>query len=158
MNSSYLKKQSGYTLIELLVVMGIVGILASVGIPSYKTFLETSEFSQAYNNLYNAYRFARAEAIKTSSIMVISSATGTWSDGWEVYDSDDSTTQLLYAPAVKSPQLSVSATPLLINSRGSVNASGVTTFTVTDSRNSTTKYICILQSGQSYQSESSCPS
>jgi len=154
----YLKKQIGYTLIELLVVISIVGILAAIGMPSYKSFMERGEFSQAYNNLYNAYRFARSEAIKTSSSMVLSSATGTWSGGWEVYAIADTSNQLLYAPAVKSSQLSVSAASLTVTSRGTVAASGTTQFIVSDSRNNTTKYICILQSGQSYQSDSGCPS
>lgn len=135
---------------ELLVVIAIVGILAAVGVPSYKSFMEKGEFSQAYNNLYNAYRFARSEAIKSSSPMVISAATGTWGDGWGVYD-EGGTTALFLAPAVEASQITITADSIVVNSRGSVNEVGTTTFKVSDSRNSTTKVICILQSGQSYQ-------
>lgn len=33
-----MKRQSGFTLIELLVVIGILGVLAAVGIPAYTQF------------------------------------------------------------------------------------------------------------------------
>lgn len=155
MKRANLKKQSGYTFVEVMVVIGIVAILAAIGLPSYKSFMEQSEFTQAYNNLYNAYRFARSEAIKTSSSMQISAATGTWNDGWGVYASGTGDA-LLAAPAVKSSLINVSATAITVNGRGSVSAVGITQFNVSDSRNSNSKYICILQSGQSYQSDTAC--
>ncbi len=147
----YFKKQSGFTLIELLVVLAIIGILTSVGVPSYNKFIEQGRFSHGYNNLYNAYRFARAEAIKTSSPMVLDAKPGGWNTGWVVYKSPvsipnpASSAILLDSPAVK-PDVSVSATTIIVNGRGSLN--DAVEFTVTGPSKS--RRICIIKNGQSY--------
>jgi len=148
---SNLKNNAGFTLIELLVVLAIIAILTSVGIPSYNKFVESGRFSHGYNNFYNAYRFARAEAIKTSSAMVINAEGGDWNLGWEVYAQASSAVKLLKFPPVKQG-VSISAagaTSITVLGRGSVSATGVTAVTVTGV--SKEQKICILQSGQSYK-------
>lgn len=83
----------GVTLIELLVVMTIIGVLLSIGVPSYRSFSNNSRISGAINALLGDLQFTRAEANKRGSYVsacasvsfTTCSASPRWDTGWIVF-------------------------------------------------------------------------
>lgn len=49
-------KESGFTLIELVVVIGVLGILASIGIPAFIGFVDEARYQSAKAQLINCRR------------------------------------------------------------------------------------------------------
>ena len=66
-----LKKNQGITLIEVLVVIAILGILASIAVPSYQDMIERNRLKQAAESLADDLKFARTEAIKKSNSVTL---------------------------------------------------------------------------------------
>ncbi|HUO79500.1 MAG TPA: Tfp pilus assembly protein FimT/FimU [Steroidobacteraceae bacterium] len=84
----------GFTLTELLVAIGIIAILVSVGIPSYKNVTTANRMSAEINGLLYDMQYARSEAIKQGTpVTVCASWDGQtclgwvwWGAGWIVFE------------------------------------------------------------------------
>lgn len=85
--------QSGFTLLELIVTISIASILVALAMPSFTYVTRSNRMSGQINDLLADMQFARAEAIKEGSdVVVCSSAAGTscsaattWQTGWIVF-------------------------------------------------------------------------
>lgn len=85
---------SGYSLYELLLTLVLVGILATVGLPSFSTTLAKSRQASEINALFHTIHLARKESIRRRQVMTVcASADGVscgptreWSVGWILFN------------------------------------------------------------------------
>lgn len=86
---------SGYTLIELLMALAISAVLLTVAIPNLRDFVRENRLRGAVNSLTFDAAYARSEAIKQVTPVILcksidgascATAVGTsWSNGWIVF-------------------------------------------------------------------------
>jgi len=66
------KKVLGFTLTELMITIAILGIVASMAVPSFLSMLEQNRLKEAVESLKSDLMFARTEAIKRSTNLDVS--------------------------------------------------------------------------------------
>lgn len=65
-------RNDGFTLIELLITIVLIGIIAAIAMPSFKTLLESRKLIASANQLQADFQFTKSEAIKINKPMFIS--------------------------------------------------------------------------------------
>jgi type IV fimbrial biogenesis protein FimT len=151
----------GFTLMELLVVIAVSGVLLSVAVPAFSTFVLSERQSAQTNSLAFSLALARSEAIKQDNpngIQVCASSNGTtctggsgpWSQGWIVVPAGGGTV-LLAVPALSGGNTltagGVTSTTFAPNGLPSTNI----TFNLCDRRGAAyARYIELGVSGRVY--------
>jgi type IV fimbrial biogenesis protein FimT len=85
----------GFTLIELMVTLVVASILLGVMAPSFVDLIKNSRLTAQINELSAALNLSRSEAIKRGAVVTIcssndqSSCSGSWQDGWIVFEDTD---------------------------------------------------------------------
>jgi len=60
----YARSESGMTLIEVLIGFAIVGVLLSLGVPSFSAWLQNMQVRNAAETVFNGLQLARANAVQ----------------------------------------------------------------------------------------------
>lgn len=133
---------AGFTLVEMLVGLSLVAMLVSLAVPSLAGMVNAMRVTIATDALFSSLFFARSEAIKRNSRVVLcKSATGNvcgtsggWEQGWIVFHDannnamlDTGEVTLLKEHGVSDPIRLTGNTP--VASYVSYNSTGTTGYT-----------------------------
>jgi type IV fimbrial biogenesis protein FimT len=78
-----------------MVAIAILGILATVGVPSFVNLIKNNRLAAQSADFTGALYFARSEAIKrNANVAVVSDASG-WAGGWDVVVDPDGASETL---------------------------------------------------------------
>jgi type IV fimbrial biogenesis protein FimT len=94
-------------LIELLVTMAVV-ILASVAVPNFSRFIDSSRQRADIQQVVRSLVAARSEAIVRASPLILTATAGDWTKGWRIWvdlnasDSYDDGENFKVAEAIKT--------------------------------------------------------
>ncbi len=61
-----LKKLFAFTLIEVMITVALVGILATIAVPTYRNFIENGRATEAQANLYVLYTAQKLHALNNA--------------------------------------------------------------------------------------------
>jgi type IV fimbrial biogenesis protein FimT len=85
--------RKGFTLIELIIALVIIGILVTLSVPTFNSFIQSYRISANSDQLYYYLQYARSEAIKRNANVYVSFNTGdTWCYGINTGSACDCTT------------------------------------------------------------------
>ena len=72
----------GFTLIELMIVVAILAIVATIALPSYKSYIENTKIRNGAESIQNGLQKARTEAVlKNASVIFTLGANSAWTVG-----------------------------------------------------------------------------
>jgi len=94
-----MQKLRGFTLIELLVTIAVAAILVRLAAPSFASIIRSSNMKSTVNTFLSDLRFARSEAIRRGSVIVMcrsdspeattptcaTASTPGWETGWIIF-------------------------------------------------------------------------
>ena len=69
------KRVQGFTLLELMVTVAIMAIMAAIAFPSMRDFVSNSRLVNRSEQIANAFRFARTEAVRMNTPVLLCGVT-----------------------------------------------------------------------------------
>ena len=73
--------------------MLIVGVLATLALPSFNEFIQRSNLRSSAESVLNAFQLARSEAVRRNELVAVTLGTGDGSTSWQVTDPDGTVIQ-----------------------------------------------------------------
>ncbi len=88
-----MKNSKGFTLLELMVTLAVSAILMFIAVPSFVSFIRSSQLTTQANAFFTDLSLTKSEAVKRNArVSICSSSNGTtcsgssnWATGWVVF-------------------------------------------------------------------------
>ena len=129
----------GYSLVELIVVVAIIGILASIAVPSFNASIASMRAKNAASSLYDGLVRARSEAVKRNASVKLAPA-DTWAKGWQIYLSSDTSKVLENYGTTGTVSV---AGPNTVEYKATGRVAGSAEFNIEASMGSATSHRCV---------------
>lgn len=78
------RAQAGFTLVELMLAIVVLVVMSALAAPSFRDFAIGQRIKATSFDLFADLTYARGEAIKSNSEVVVGKAAGGWKNGWTI--------------------------------------------------------------------------
>lgn len=170
-NPIYSRYYQGFTLIELMVVMVVIGVLVTVGIPSFRTLMANNQVNNAANELLYAIQLARSEAIERNQMVSLCpssdktscTANGNWHVGWIIFLDNaangvrDSSEEIIRVQdALDSTVTMTGPTSIQFATGGYLEPVATKTISASATGSTNNKWVCLTAIGKAGVQSSTC--